>query len=98
MDYAYSTNGWRPLSAPPVPYDDESVGVDLTAGGYAIFPVGSTLNGVVAYLDSDATQYPYALDVTELTGPTTIIWVHDVPSLAKLAQELSNLKAMLGVV
>src|SRR5687767_6837763 len=97
MDYGYSVNGWRPLSAPPVPYDPETVAADLATAGYAVHPVGSTLDGAVVYLDADAPTFPYVIDITEIAGTTTLVWVHDLVALTKLSGELGTLKTMLGI-
>ena len=72
MDLAYSVNGWRTIEAPVV-YDDETVAADLATAGYAVHPVGSTNNGAVFYVDADAPEYPYAVDVTEISGSTTLV-------------------------
>lgn len=97
MDYGFSPNGWRPLSSAPVAYDPESIPADLIAAGYTLHPTGSTNDGAVFYVDADSPEYPYVVDVTELSGVTTLVWAHDFVTLIKLGQELGSLKGLLGV-
>ena len=56
-----------------------------------------TLTGAVFYLDDDAEEFLYVVDLSGIAGVTTLVFVHDFLALIKLTGDISPMKTLLGI-